>query len=308
MIIRNKQDALLVIQDKVNEELYVEWPLDTFIISHDHKLLYMPIAKNACSSLKTVFLEDIISEKSSVTDAHKYFASSEGIKHTLASLDAYKAASILINEDYKKLIIVREPLERIVSGYLQKFVSTRLYTDEPLPEVKNIIDWCAEQNSTTPNYVMSLSFNEFVRYLLAHSDESLDTHWKPQVTYMADLTFDYIFTMGNLNNAFDFLEKISGKSINRRSLNKLIRSENVGVYTGDLLPLQILSIPLLGYVSYDIALKNIADTRQQFKENYDAFTMPATVDMLNNETMKSLKERYIKDFELYERHLNWCSK
>ena len=97
--------------------------LDHIIVNDKYKVLYCYIPKVACTNLKRIFL--VLSGKMNVTDISKISSSAVHLhldKH-LTYLDTLSSESIKYRlKHYRKVIFVREPLERILSAYRNKFV------------------------------------------------------------------------------------------------------------------------------------------------------------------------------------------
>ncbi|MEC8570595.1 MAG: sulfotransferase family 2 domain-containing protein, partial [Planctomycetota bacterium] len=93
-----------------------------FLVNLSHKILYCPIEKNSCTLFKRILiLNSEFSEQfiASTLDPHTF------LKQT--GLMKPENATPFQDADYLRFIIVREPLERIVSAYMNKFVRSKRY-------------------------------------------------------------------------------------------------------------------------------------------------------------------------------------
>jgi hypothetical protein len=99
----------------------------------------------------------------------------------LKDLSREQALDILASDQYFTFSVIREPFERLVSAYMEKFVYNRrgrrnlLHTSPVISQVQGREDIDLERG---------ISFDEFID-CITHSDPmSLDTHWRPQSLYM----------------------------------------------------------------------------------------------------------------------------
>lgn len=78
-------------------------------------------------------------------------------------------------DTYKKLIVVRDPYERLLSAYRDKLEGgrNRVY-------LKNISKAIKRQGGTlSSNASANITFSEFVTFVTKLSDNSFDEHWRP---------------------------------------------------------------------------------------------------------------------------------
>lgn len=99
------------------------WPHKTYLVNTQYRFIYCPIPKVACTSMKHWF-ETIKSNESTCLsdDIHRKVKNS----YSLACLQSNEAKSKLKN--YYKFAIIRDPLDRLESAYVQKFVGTTNHT------------------------------------------------------------------------------------------------------------------------------------------------------------------------------------
>ena len=142
------------------------WPLNTILVSQKYKVLYTPVAKNANTTLKRLFVRLSGHPKTHEilrSGIHTYLLENRtGL--VLADYTPEVATEILQDSAYFRFIVLREPLKRVVSGYLEKFVvNAPLPGDlgEPFIVIKRAIDWAYERRGKTPDYAASISFNQF---------------------------------------------------------------------------------------------------------------------------------------------------
>ncbi len=183
-------------------ETYKKWIEKEYLVEHQNKVIYCPIAKNACTLLKNVLIE--ISDKQedfkkSDLKIHKYIDCNKNV----FQLDRF---DYINQDDYFKFVILRNPFKRLVSTYADKFVN-RLDKNDPhaLPAIEEIYQYFGLE----PDFKKSITFSQFVDYLLRTEDCQLDSHWRPQSIYFASnlVKFDYIGQFENLDRVITDLEQ-----------------------------------------------------------------------------------------------------
>eukprot|EP01084_Bolivina_argentea_P000712 1305_1 len=176
--IQNKQ---FVLNTTINT-MHRSEPL--LIINHEHKLIFCPVAKNGVSSIK-IFFHRLM--------GHKYWKTQLNMNHyaillTSNSTNAKhmkltrgltqlqynnKFIQLMNNNTYTKFTVIRDPLNRLLSAYLDKCVSA------PFEESNRI---CKGHNQ--PDI---MSFNNFVEHRLIIGQQiNVNKHFRPQI-YICDL-------------------------------------------------------------------------------------------------------------------------
>ena len=140
-----------------------------------YKIIYCFIPKTGCTKMKTLFLllqglyslEQLFNK----TVTHKNYL--KKVK-TLADLSVEERSVRL--KSYYKFMIVRDPLERFVSGYRNKIGRSHA----PKRFIKLQKDIMKDIHRYGFFFKRNPSFSEFVQYFLAHN-EVFDDHFKPMV-------------------------------------------------------------------------------------------------------------------------------
>lgn len=144
-----------------------EWD-NTPYVSKEHKLVFCEIPKVACSDFKRLFrrlngAQDFESQAPWVHDPKQ-----NGITR-LTDMPSAEAASILKDPTWTKGVFIRDPMERLLSGFLDK-------CREPIESRYDI--HCP--------FSGHVSFGEFMDYIFTQADYnvhgkmSMDEHWRPQ--------------------------------------------------------------------------------------------------------------------------------
>ena len=188
-----------------------QWPLNSILVAQEYRVLYTPIAKNANTTLKRLFvrLSGDPRRKTILRDVHNYLVSHPtGL--SLCDYSPEEAAGIMADNRYFRYVMLRDPLARTISGYLEKFVVN------PLPVGENgkapyiigsAIDWVYEQRDEKADYERSVTFEEFVDYLYQNDDRNLDTHFKSQQSFLVHQRFDYMGALEKMDQLSTVLEQ-----------------------------------------------------------------------------------------------------
>jgi len=173
----------------------------------DRKLIYVSIPKNACTSLKTWFFGNlgIDTEQFDGGELHDYGRR----HHNLATLDPAEAERRL--DRAFVFAFVREPVQRIASGYLNKFVSDtervnfcvkhvmeavhRQRGCEVRCDTEHAMSWGGHvlKLDSSIDYEFGLTFQQFVDHLCSEPDDlALNEHWRPQWRFLEGLRIDFL--------------------------------------------------------------------------------------------------------------------
>jgi tetratricopeptide (TPR) repeat protein len=181
------------------------------LIDPDRQLAYVAIPKNACSLLKASFVLN-----SRYRDA--YLASGDTIHRFCGQLMASTIASeIPAGPGSFRFVVLRNPLLRILSAYLDKIVRGRRNEADPYTamQVARTVREAQAVLGLPDDPLRSISFEEFVRYLATAADVQLDMHWMPQVHMVGtDLSvYDHVGTVERLSETFDLLASRFGYAV-----------------------------------------------------------------------------------------------
>lgn len=181
----------------------------------------------------------------------------------------------LANEpNNKKVTIIREPTERLVSCYIDKFAKPCITKTDYEPYIKTIITNIYSYFSITATpEVRSISFSEFLSYINLMPKFSSNEHWRPQADFIRNIDFDYIFTQESL------LDQASEQGLLHKSVTSRLNSSvgltyTAGKYEGEyseVLPRNI----------------NLAEIK-----DYSQF--------VTNSSRKVIEKTYSEDIELYK--------
>ncbi|XP_050670595.1 carbohydrate sulfotransferase 11 [Leptidea sinapis] len=190
------QSLNLARQEHIQEtcaRLPVNWTVDDLppnqlehiLIDDKHKLLYCYVPKVACTNWKRtlMILTGKWNNNTDVLSIPAGLAHSPGMFRNLSSVS--KEERDIMLENYHKMIIVRNPFERLLSAYRNKLAgnySSAKYFQKRVG--KRIIKAFRENPSNESlEYGNDVTFREFALFLTNRSEELVDIvnneHWQP---------------------------------------------------------------------------------------------------------------------------------
>lgn len=196
-----------------------ELGLKRLIVNHEHKFIYCPINKNASSSLlKSIATMNFLAEgkqapQFSRNTYHIYCL----LNYSLANY-TYDEASKIIESDYFKFAIVRNPWARLVSTYANFFI--RLLSSGRVSQLARDTAKFFYGEQKYLEYEDKITFEQLVEYVCAVDNKSLDPHCKPQSLFLGDIKYDFLGRMENLNNDLEQIQKRLNCSFDIPKLNR----------------------------------------------------------------------------------------
>lgn len=171
--------------------------------SGQHKLIYLPIPKNANSYLKSIFLfnHPAARDYDPRTETALYYLRKK--KHPVDVIVRRRAT--LAREDYTKIVAVRDPAKRLVSCFLDKLVKVRDNDDL-------IGKFCNDASRVlgTPVRKDEISFDVFSSFVFQVPDWRSDKHYRSQISLIRGIKFDHYFDVDAMP---DLLEFLSGRGL-----------------------------------------------------------------------------------------------
>ncbi|XP_051511996.1 carbohydrate sulfotransferase 8-like isoform X1 [Myxocyprinus asiaticus] len=169
-----------------------------------HKLLYCEVPKAGCSNWKRVLmvLAGVANSTSGIDNGFVHNS------NQLKRLDYFDRKGITERlKTYTKILFIREPLERLVSAYRDKFESPNVYY-HPVFGKHIIARYRVNASKEALKTGSGVTFQEFIKYLLdVHRPVGMDIHWEPanQLCNPCHVEYDFIGkadTMGEDANLF----------------------------------------------------------------------------------------------------------
>lgn len=213
-------------------------PLDQTVMVDDLKIMYLPIAKNACSSMKRLVAELGGVSLASDEDIHqKLDRASTGLLFANRSDDDINHA--LSEPGWMRFVMFRNPIDRLISAYIEKFVVNRegsgvSITCDPVLMRTMKLGWLRKQD-----YRRGITFRSFVEDILSQPPNMLDPHWCPQSEYLKPFPYTHIYDLKALEDLARDLENHVGKKVEMPRLNTSRKSDADKIHVNgalDLLP------------------------------------------------------------------------
>ena len=186
--------------------------LNHLIVNDKHKVLYCFVPKVACTNLKRVFL--LLTGKMNETEPLKLKANDVHTIYTkyfhLLHQDSEEDIKFKIKH-YRKIVFVREPLERLLSAYRNKFIQVQeggFYFKEQFG--KQIIKrYRVNASAESLRRGHDVKFNEFVQYLLDTPVKSFNEHWASisSLCFPCHIAYDFIGKYETLHDDVTLLLK-----------------------------------------------------------------------------------------------------
>jgi len=191
-IIADYPGAKLVIYKKHFNHL--PWPLWQIVVLKKIRILYNPIAKCGSSFLRQAMVA-LSGMPESVT---RLPLDTYGTGLELGDLPLEEAQAILHDPGFLRIAVIRDPLDRLVSAYLEKFVLNRMDVGNRFHTTAVIAAIRGRAQPDEADFYSSISFAEFVDYLVTQPPETLDPHWCPQALYLKSTSFQ-LFRLDRLD-------------------------------------------------------------------------------------------------------------
>ncbi|KAL1007413.1 hypothetical protein UPYG_G00086470 [Umbra pygmaea] len=159
-------------------------------VEDKYKLLYCEVPKAGCSNWKRILM--VLSGLASSTHNIKHDVVHYG--NHLKRLDSFDRPGITRRlETYTKVLFVREPLERLVSAFRDKFENPNSYY-HPVFGKPIISKYRVNASKAALRTGSGVTFQEFMQYLLdVHRPVGMDIHWEPASQLCSPCLLDYDF-------------------------------------------------------------------------------------------------------------------
>ncbi|QGZ54021.1 sulfotransferase family 2 domain-containing protein [Paraburkholderia acidiphila] len=217
------------------------------------KLIFVPIAKNAHTSILTALLkargidwrtlpiQDDLDAKHG-TDDDKIHAALAGNNTglLLKDLSPGRADEIMKDPEYLRVAVFRDPLDRIVSACNHFFVQE---LDNPMAQrhsqqIVEIFGSAPDGESNLCEYWL----RRLMKFLMTNKHVAPDAHWMPQYEYIRALKIDHIVPIERL----DVLEKM------------------VAARSGERLDIGLLNVRGSGHGKHDAIAKEVREAVEQY--------------------------------------------
>ncbi|KAF7667687.1 hypothetical protein LDENG_00052810 [Lucifuga dentata] len=229
--------------------------LQHVLVNDEYRFLYCYVPKVACSNWKRV-LKVLNGALENIGVKIKMDHRSD-----LQFLSSLKPEEISYRlKHYFKFMFVREPMERLLSAYRNKFGEIESYQKKYGVEI--VKRYRKSRAKDAPVNGDDVTFPEFVRYLLDEDVERMNEHWMPMYNLCQPcaITYDFIGSYENLERDADFVLQHIGAPPDihfpeRQTWYKPVTTETLHYYVcslpqkllKELLPKYILDFSLFTY-------------------------------------------------------------
>ncbi|XP_039539977.1 carbohydrate sulfotransferase 8 isoform X1 [Pimephales promelas] len=169
-----------------------------------HKLLYCEVPKAGCSNWKRLLMV-LAGVANSTRDINHVSVHYDNHLKRLDSFDRQGISKRL--ETYTKVLFVREPMERLVSAFRDKFESPNSYY-HPVFGKPIISKYRVNASQSALKTGSGVTFREFIHYLLdVHRPVGMDIHWEAtnQLCSPCHLHYDFIGKVETLEEDANFV-------------------------------------------------------------------------------------------------------
>lgn len=172
--------------------------LNHFIVDNKHRIVYCYIPKVACTTWKKIMAHLVGLQSKSVHQQRFNLLSSHS-----------KAKAHLILQSYYKFLFVREPFERLLSAYKDKFTRKTNVWKKYEKKVKRSVRLRVGANATTIADNGEITFQEFITYLIDVNSKGsrVNEHWRhyDSLCHPCNINFDFIGHYGTLEDDAPFV-------------------------------------------------------------------------------------------------------
>lgn len=249
------------------------WPLGQVFVSKPARVLYCPIGKNACTFLKTEVARTAQPEHMAFLARDIHFIT-DNVRTGLQLSDhsRQEVAALIAAPDYFKFAVLRDPLDRLLSAYIEKLVIGRTAPANIFHTRSIVAPVQQAQGIDTPDFARGITFRDFVEGIAAANPATLDPHWRPQADYLVGIDYDRFFRIDELDALMTILEERAGIPLGRQPRNVTGSGKGEAVENAmDLPPATIAAGPRIGKASFvDDAI--LARIKAIYARDYDLLT------------------------------------
>lgn len=259
---------------KSQKNTKIGWPEAQYFIAKNHKIMYCPIGKNACTFLKRMMV--VVAEHPHETVInYSVHAMTDRVKTgmQLSDYGSPKVTEMTNDPDLFSFAVLRDPARRLLSAYVEKFFKNRMLHANLRFHTAPVIAAVQKGHGLDePDFELGISFREFVEYVTSQKPEKLDPHWCPQHLYLGDHKWTKLYDFDNMAQLVHDLEERTGLTLDPAPTNT--SGSGIGV------PLE--------------------NADQMLPEILDEAPMVAAESFLTDDLMDRIRDYFRKDYELME--------
>ncbi|XP_065421103.1 carbohydrate sulfotransferase 11 isoform X1 [Chrysemys picta bellii] len=188
--------------------------LKHLVVDEDHEMIYCYVPKVACTNWKRVMM--VLTGRGKYSDPMEIPANEAHISSNLKTLNQYSIPEINHRlKSYMKFLFVREPFERLVSAYRNKF--TQKYNTSFHKRYGTKIVRRQRKNATQEALRKGddVKFEEFVAYLIdpnTQREEPFNEHWQTvySLCHPCHIHYDLIGKYETLEEDSNYILQLAG--------------------------------------------------------------------------------------------------
>uniref|UniRef100_H2Z9Y6 Carbohydrate sulfotransferase n=1 Tax=Ciona savignyi TaxID=51511 RepID=H2Z9Y6_CIOSA len=189
-------------------------------VNHYHKAVYCQIPKVGTSNWLKIFavLESQINDTSAVN--------ANSIHNVALPMVSYlnNTARNYVMKHYTKFVVVREPFDRALSAYKDKFLVKPGYGRPAFLKLAKAIkeEYGNKSSQSSAKQNAYPNFAEYVKYLVDPLNDRIPSHyseprhWQPQtdLCYPCNIRYDYVLRLENIEEESEFILREIGAPSN----------------------------------------------------------------------------------------------
>uniref|UniRef100_A0A8C0S5G3 Carbohydrate sulfotransferase n=1 Tax=Canis lupus familiaris TaxID=9615 RepID=A0A8C0S5G3_CANLF len=188
--------------------------LKHLVVDEDHELIYCYVPKVACTNWKRLMM--VLSGRGKYSDPMEIPANEAHVSANLKTLNQYSIPEINHRlKSYMKFLFVREPFERLVSAYRNKF--TQKYNTSFHKRYGTKIIRRQRKNATQEALRRGddVRFEEFVAYLIdphTQREEPFNEHWQTvhSLCHPCHIHYDLVGKYETLEEDSNYVLRLAG--------------------------------------------------------------------------------------------------
>ena len=161
------------------------------------RLVFCPIAKVANTSVKDWVLR-LTGHETEANMVHTALDRGQVLLQARYRSER-RFDAIMRDPDWARVAILRDPLDRLVSCYWDKFVRTRK-SEAVLHHTRPVYQFIYGEEAPTPDHLnRGITFRQFCQYINLGRREAMDPHWAPQSRYLETYRWDHLFRIDRID-------------------------------------------------------------------------------------------------------------
>lgn len=230
------------------------FPESTYLYDASRQLIYLPIPKVACTSLKTWFVKTSPSvdfEPDPATFKVNLWLGDEGSHCLLEDVRLLSDARVF------RFCFVRNPWSRLVSAYLNRIVGQGIEYEQLMTRLGKGEWYRVDRRARFAlrrrlfgvgwSERAELSFREFVAREIAVSPaEEMDPHWRPQCSFLGRYALDFVGRFERLDEDMAALGRKLGidEALPERNRSRYVPTDGAGCHA-DSTPAELRGMPAM---------------------------------------------------------------